>query len=45
MELQRTTDLFPHVYSITEPIIIQALDTTDEMDIDSSSKDLSSKML
>lgn len=45
MELQRTTDSFSQVYSITEPIITQALDTSDEMDVDSLSKDLSSKLL
>lgn len=45
MELQRTADLFSQVYSITEPIIIKALDTSDEMDVDSLSKDHSSKLL
>lgn len=45
MELQRTTDLFSQVYSITEPIIIKALDGSDEMDVDSLSKDVSSKLL
>lgn len=45
MELQHTTDLFPQIYSITEPIIIQALDSSDEMDVDSPSKGVSSKLL
>lgn len=45
MDLQRTADLFSHVYSITEPIILQALDSSDEMDVDSMSKDHSSKLL
>lgn len=45
MELQRTTDLFSQIYSITEPIITQALDSSDEMEVDSLSKGFSSKLL
>ncbi len=45
LELQRTTDLFSAVHSITEPIITDALNATDDMDVDSQSKGLSSKLL
>ena len=44
-ELHKATDLFPQVYSITEPIITETLDNSDEMDVDSLSKGLSSKSL
>lgn len=45
VELRETVDLFPQVYSITEPIIQEALGDASEMDIDSPVGGPSSKSM
>lgn len=45
VELQKRIDLSQEVYSIVEPVITQALDTSEDMDVDSLSNGLSSKLL
>ena len=45
IELRVDMDLYDKIYEITEPVILETVDDTDDMDVDSKSGGLSSKLL